>query len=413
MSALRIGVPQETIEGLIMNDSNRHLPRSAALLFLLLFYAANYTATAAPPVVSNVRAAQRSGTAYVDITYDLADADTSSLTVTVGVSTNAGGTWFYPGATLTGEVGIGITPGAGKPVAWNAGSDLPAKLFANVRVQVSADDASSMAIIPAGSFMMGDNLDGDSSASPVHAVYVSAFYMEKHEVTKNLWDSVYQWAIGHGYSFDYAGSGKAANHPVQTIDWYDCVKWCNARSEKEGRVPAYYTDAGLSVRYRSGQVAPYVNWSSGYRLPTEAEWEKAARGGLNGQRFPWGNTISESQANYNGNTTYSYDLGPNGYNATFATGGQPYTSPVGYFGANGYGLFDMAGNVWEWCWDWYGAYSSGSQPDPRGPTSGSYRVLRGGGWHSYAFNCRTADRGSNYPTGSIYGIGFRPVLPPG
>ena len=396
-----------------MNDSNRHLPRGAGLLFLLLFYAANYTATAAPPAVSNVRAAQRSGTAYVDITYDLADADSGSLTVTVGVSTNAGATWFYPGATLTGQVGSGITPGAGKAVAWNAGSDLPAKLFANVRVQVSADDASSMAIIPAGSFMMGDNLDGDSSALPVHAVYVSTFYMEKHEVTKNLWDTVYQWAIGHGYGFDYAGSGKAANHPVQTIDWYDCVKWCNARSEKEGRVPAYYTDAGLSVRYRSGQVAPYVNWSSGYRLPTEAEWEKAARGGLNGQRFPWGNTISESQANYNGNTTYSYDLGPNGYNATFATGGQPYTSPVGYFGANGYGLFDMAGNVWEWCWDWYGAYSSGSQPDPRGPTSGSYRLLRGGGWHSYAFNCRTADRGSNYPTGSIYGIGFRPVLPPG
>ena len=415
MSALRIGVPQETIQGLIMNDSNRHHPRGAGLLFLLLLCGANYTATAAPPVVSNVRAAQRSGTAYVDITYDLADADTGSLTVTVAVSTNAGATWFYPGATLTGEVGIGITPGAGKPVAWNAGSDLPAKLFANVRVQVSADDASSMAIIPAGSFMMGDNLDGDSSALPVHAVYVSTFYMEKHEVTKNLWDTVYQWAIGHGYSFDYAGSGKAANHPVQTIDWYDCVKWCNARSEKEGRVPAYYTDAGLSVRYRSGQVAPYVNWSSGYRLPTEAEWEKAARGGLNGQRFPWGNTISESQANYRGDTgSYSYDFGPNGYNATFATGGEPYTSPVGYFGANGYGLYDMAGNVVEWCWDWYGAYSSGSQPDPRGPTSGSTCVLRGGSSGSTAYNCRAARRGGGaLPSDSSYGLGFRPVLPPG
>ena len=180
MSTLRQSrVPQETIQGLIMNDSNRHHPRGAGLLFLLLLCGANYTATAAPPVVSNVRAAQRSGTAYVDITYDLADADSGSLTVTVGVSTNAGATWFYPGATLTGQVGSGITPGAGKAVAWNAGSDLPAKLFANVRVQVSADDASSMAIIPAGSFMMGDNLDGDGSASPVHAVYVSAFYMEK------------------------------------------------------------------------------------------------------------------------------------------------------------------------------------------------------------------------------------------
>ena len=243
--------------------------------------------------------------------------------------------------------------------------------------------------------------------------------MDKYDVTKALWDEVYNWATNHGYSFDYAdsGQGKAANHPAHSLTWYDAVKWCNARSEKENKTPAYYTDAGLSVPYRGGQTDvqnDWVNWSSGYRLPTEAEWEKAARGGLSGQRFPWGDTISESQANYYGDTgNYSYDLGPNGYNATFATGGFPYTSPAGYFGANGYGLYDMAGNVWEWCWDWYGAYSSGSQPDPRGPTSGSYRVLRGGGWHSYAFNCRTADRGSNYPTGSIYGIGFRPVLPPG
>ena len=416
MSALRIGVPQETTQGLFMNDSNRHLSRGAGLLFLLLLCGANYTAAGAPPVVSNVRAAQRSGTAYVDITYDLADADTSSLTVTVAVSTNAGAAWFYPGATLTGAVGSGITPGAGKPVAWNAGSDLPAKLFANVRVQVTADDATSMAIIPAGSFMMGDNLDGDSSALPVHAVYVSTFYMEKHEVTKNLWDTVYQWAIGHGYGFDYAGSGKAANHPVQTIDWYDCVKWCNARSEKEGRVPAYYTDAGLSVRYRSGQVAPYVNWSSGYRLPTEAEWEKAARGGASGQRFPWSGTsnITHSMANYYSSSSYAYDVSPTrGYHPTFATGGYPYTSPVGYFAANGYGLYDMAGNVWEWCWDWYGGYSSGSQTDPRGPTSGSNRVYRGGCWVNCADGCRAAYRGNGYPTGWNLTLGFRSVLPPG
>src|ERR1019366_5203736 len=185
-----------------------------------------------------------------------------------------------------------------------------------------------MALIPAGSFTMGDSLDGDTSALPLHTVYISAFYMDKYDVTKALWDEVYNWAITNGYSFNYGAQGKATNHPAQSLTWYDAVKWCNARSEKENKTPAYYTDAGLSVPYRSGQTDVqnnWVNWSSGYRLPTEAEWENAARGGASGQRFPWGDTISDSQANYYGATgSYSYDLGPDGYNATFATGVYPY-----------------------------------------------------------------------------------------
>ncbi len=296
----------------------------------------------------------------------------------------------------------------------------PRRFYRVLALGTNSPVPPGMALIPAGSFTMGNCMDpneGWSDELPLHTVYVSAFFMDKYLVTKSLWDTVYQWAIGHGYSFDNAGSGKGASHPVQTIDWYDCVKWCNARSEQEGRVPAYYTSAAQTVVYRSGQIVVQtncVNWSSGYRLPTEAEWEKAARGGLSGQRFPWGDTISESQANYYGATgSYSYDLGPNGYNATFATGGQPYTSPVGYFGANGYGLYDMAGNVWEWCWDWYGGYSSGSQTDPRGPTSGSDRVYRGGCWNSYADHCRAASRGNGNPTYGYYYDGFRSVLPPG
>jgi formylglycine-generating enzyme required for sulfatase activity len=263
-----------------------------------------------------------------------------------------------------------------------------------------------------------DPNEGYSDELPLHTVYVSGFYMDKYDVTKASWDTVYQWAIAHGYTFDNAGSGKASTHPVQTIDWYDCVKWCNARSEKEGKTPAYYTDAGLSVRYRTGQVAPYVNWGSGYRLPTEAEWEKAARGGASGQRFPWGNTILWSQANYYADPLsdggYAYDVNPtSGYDPAFNDGIVPYTSPVGYFAANGYGLYDMAGNVWQWCWDWYGSYSSGAQTDPRGPTSGSFRVYRGGSWDFHAFDCRTANRYSFHPTDGIYNIGFRSVLPAG
>jgi len=406
-----------------MNDPHPQLRRGAALLFLLLLCGVNYAGAGAPPVVSNVRSAQRAGTAYVDITYDLADPDSSSLTVTVAVSTNAGATWFSPGASLTGQIGSGIPPGAGKPVVWNAGSDLPAKLFANVRVQVTADDAtapSGMALIPAGSFTMGDCMgDGYTWELPLHTVYVSAFYMDKYPVTKSLWDAVKAWNGGNGYSYDYAGLGKASTHPVQSIDWYDCVKWCNGRSQKEGLTPAYYTDAGLTVVYKTGQVAPYVKWAAnGYRLPTEAEWEKAARGGVSGQRFPWGNTISESQANYYslGTSSYSYDLSNTGYNPTFNDGVSPYTSPVGYFAANGYGLYDMAGNVWQWCWDSWSStyYSSSPGSDPRGAASGSIRVLRGGSWGDCACDCRTAYRVNGYPTFSSGSIRwFRSVLPAG
>ena len=281
---------------------------------------------------------------------------------------------------------------------------------------------SGMAIIPAGSFTMGNCMDsgeGLFDELPLHTVYVSAFYMEKHEVAKSLWGTVYQWAITNGYSFEYGAQGKATNHPAHSMTWYDAVKWCNARSQKEGRTPAYYTSAAQTAVYRSGQVdvqTNWVKWSSGYRLPTEAEWEKAARGGASGQRFPWSgtNNITHSMANYYSDTGSAYDVSPTrGYHPTFATGNSPYTSPVGYFAANGYGLYDMAGNVWEWCWDWYGSYSSGSQTDPRGPPSGSYRVFRGGSWGSIANGCRAANRYNGYPTYRDSDYGFRSVLPPG
>ena len=293
----------------------------------------------------------------------------------------------------------------------------PRRFYRVLALGTNSPVPPGMAIIPAGPFTMGDSLDGDSSALPLHTNQISAFYMDKCEVTKLLWDWVYNWATNHGYSFETGAEGKGTDQPAQRMTWYDAVKWCNARSEQEGRTPAYYTSAGQTTAYRSGQTAVqtnWVKWSSGYRLPTEAEWEKAARGGASGQRFPWGNTISESQANYAGAIgSYSYDLGPDGDNATFATGGYPYTSPAGYFAANGYGLYDMAGNVFEWCWDWYGGYSSGSQTDPRGPASGYYRVRRGGSSGNYANLCRAAFRSSYNPTYRYNYLGFRSVLPPG
>jgi formylglycine-generating enzyme required for sulfatase activity len=273
---------------------------------------------------------------------------------------------------------------------------------------------AGMALIPAGAFTMGDNLDGKGEPMTL-SVTVSAFYMDTNLVSYTQWQSVYHWATTRGYGFAHAGSGKAPNHPVQTVDWYDVVKWSNARSEQEELRPVYYTDAGLTQVYMNGEVTVYANWTAlGYRLPTEAEWEKAARGGLSGQRFPWGDTISESQANYSWNTAqFTYDFGPNGFNALFNTGATPYTSPVGYFAANGYGLYDMAGNVFEWCWDWYGyglpPYDQTTTTNPTGPASGGLRVLRGGSWYDEAGYARCASRAGHTPSNGINSIGFRCV----
>lgn len=300
-------------------------------------------------------------------------------------------------------------------------------MFYRVRgIPGSSDNTNApagMALIPAGLFTMGDAFsEGYGQEGPTHSVYVSAFYMDQTEVSKALWDEVYQWGISHGYSFDSGAQGKASNHPAHWITWYGAVQWCNARSEKEGRVPAYYTSAEQTMVYRTGGRVDVrndmVKWDAGYRLPTEAEWEKAARGGASGQRFPWApaDTITHSRANYVSDPYYAYDVSSTrGYHPTYNDGVLPYTSPVGSFAANGYGLYDMAGNVWEWCWDWFGGrdyYSSSPGTDPRGPSSGSTRVFRGGSWNSGAFDSRSAARYGEYPyrTGDN-NIGLRTVLP--
>ncbi len=360
----------------------------------------------------------------------------SVLTASISAQTNPAVTvQFYAGLTISGALGnsytvqtaSSLTPSnnwqtlatvvlSNNPYLWidTSAPESTTRFYRVIpTVATNAPPPSGMVLIPAGSFIMGDSLDGESDA-PTNTIYVNALYMDSTLVSYSLWQQVYQWAVNNGYAFDDGGSANAANQPVESINWYDALKWCNARSQLSGAPPVYFIDAGLTQIYETSDLAPYVNWSSaGYRLPTEAEWEKAGRGGLLGNRFPTGNTISQNQANYYGDPLdYIYDLGPAGYNPAFGNGLGVDTSPISYFPANGYGLYDMAGNLAEWCWDWYGSYINGVQSNPHGPSAGTFRVLRGGSWLISACNCRTANRSYYYPALGGDGYGFRCVLMP-
>jgi formylglycine-generating enzyme required for sulfatase activity len=370
---------------------------------------------AAPPVVSNVTASQRPGTKLVDIRYDLSDADGNSQLVQVQVSADGGVSYTLPCVTLTGHVGAGVAPGSNRLITWNAGVDWNGQFVASTKVRVTAYDGTTpppppgMAYIPAGTFQMGDNLDGETNA-PVHNVLVDAFFMDRFEVTKELWQIVQTWGTARGYGIS-SGSFNAAGHPVQTITWYDCVKWCNARSEKEGLTPCYYTDDGQTLIYKTGNSDisnSKVKWTAnGYRLPTEAEWEKAARGGSLGMRYPWGNAANGSHANYNGSGDASEGQNTPTTLVGYYNGSQ---LPAGVDMANGYSLSDMAGNVWEWCWDAYDSAYYGDMAannNPRGPNPISARVIRGGSWGNTPSYLRCANRFFLPPGGMDHSIGFR------
>ena len=416
---------------------------------MILLLASAQTALAnSAPVVSNVTASQRTdGSKKVDVGYNLADADGDACVVTVQASNDGGATWTVPITAVTGHVGSGITPGTGKLIVWDCPVDLPGAFGSQYQVRVCAADApTGMVPIHAGQFQMGNSFDpseGYSHELPQHWVYVDAFYMDKYQVTNQQYAEALNWArnqgghitvtdnivyqAGSGTSYPYCSTTRSSsysritwngtnfgvvngyeNHPMEYVSWYGAVAFANWRSAMQGK-PLCYNLSTWACNFSAG----------GYRLPTEAEWEKAARGGAAGRRFPWSDSdyIQHARANYfsywsGGAPYYSYDTSPTqGYHPTFIAV-SPYTSPVGYFAPNGYGLYDMTGNVFEWCNDRYSStyYSSSPYNNPRGPTSGTDRVLRGGCWGRSVHTCRVASRGYSTPDFWYLYFGFRLAL---
>lgn len=335
--------------------------------------------SAAAPVVSNVRAQQRLGTKLIDITYDLADADGG--TVYISAQLFAGST-ALPAFSLSGDIGAGVTPGAGKTIVWNAGQDWNRQYTTGGKVRIIADDISvtppsaTMAYVPAG-FTAGSYGTHGSGR-----VFTNGFFMDKTEISMATWNTVRTWALANGYTFNNTGLAYGPNHPVVGVSWYDAVKWCNARSEKEGLAPVYFTDASRTTVYKTGTIivrGTFCNWSAdGYRLPTKAEWSKAAWGGSTSGPYYWpsyygsgAEILNVGQANFF--ASYDQRSHPWDFNATVPSGGNYNnanygTTPVGYYNGsqvitglalgvavadmkNGFGLYDMAGNAAEWLWD--------------------------------------------------------------
>ena len=407
-------------------------------LLLMTIFPAIVGAQNSPPQVSTVTAMQETdATRLVTVGYDLTDAEGDTCRVFLQVSADGGATWDVPALSVSGDVGEGIIPGTGKLVTWNPWADAPGLWGSQFTVRVAADDGqrpAGMALVPEGAFAMGchagtgENCDADEL--PVHQVHLSSFEIGIHEVTNTQYAAYLNSALGQGlvevllgevfkagdvevYCETAAASSYSRitwdgsvfdvvpgeeSHPVTMVSWYGAAAYTNWRSTEGGRTPCYdletwACDAG----------------AGGYRLPREAEWEKAARGGERDPYlvFPWGNTIDGSEANF-------YNSGD-----PYETGSVPHTTPVGYYDggqlpagvdmANGYGLYDMAGNVWEWCNDWYADdyYGAGPYQDPAGPADGDFRVARGGSWNFPAGDLSCAERRRNFADNRFNYYGFR------
>ena len=266
------------------------------------------------------------------------------------------------------------------------------------------------------SFQMGAKYTGSYASydweNPVHTVnFTRDIYICDHEVTQAEYEKFCRYSGTYSPNDTY---GKGNNNPVYYVSWYDAIVYCNLRSMDEGLTPCYklgeetdpkkwadiQKDDETNPTKFCGPASSNTTWNgitcdftkNGYRLPTEAEWEYAARGGETANDKPvWAGTTTETELkNY----------------AWYTDNSDSKTHEVKKLLPNAYGLYDMSGNVWEWCWDWYGDYTEEEATDPVGADSGSYRVRRGGFWGSYAGYCRASIRSGTTPGNRRY-LGFR------
>ena len=332
------------------------------------------------PVVSNVTVSQREPCRGVfDILYDLADPDDAVCNVYVRYSRDGGATW-NTAAHTSGDFGLGVACGTAKHVEWDLGKSAPGLVCQNVKIRVVADDGHDlvpMCFVPAGRFMTSSGV----------AVYMDDYWIDTYEVTNEFYcmflnaggnDDHYHTDMqaeieitGPSGNYVYHPVTGFEKRPVRWVTWYDAAHFCDWRSVAEG-LPA-----------------------GSYKLPTEAQWEKAAGWGTPTRQSLWpyafqSESIDCTKANY-----------------ACGAGQAGHTTDVGSYllWKSWYGCYDMSGNILEWCSDWYGAGYPSSTSNPTGPTTGAYRVLRGGSWDGNASTCRADYRVNYYLAPSFVGSG--------